>query len=108
MLLALPSATIAADMTHEETVVRTTYAKLAYAARMGVLLRNAKEARMGSESAFDDALRLKQEMDGQLTFEFQAVNVGNLADIAETRWIRLSLSRSSTRSQCPSSTSTNR
>lgn len=25
MLLALPSATIAADMTHEETVVRTTY-----------------------------------------------------------------------------------
>jgi hypothetical protein len=41
---------------------------------------------MGSESAFDDALKLKQEMDSQLTFEFQAVNVGNLADIAETRW----------------------
>jgi hypothetical protein len=40
MLLALPSATLAADMTHEETVVRTTYAKLAYASRMGVLLRN--------------------------------------------------------------------
>jgi hypothetical protein len=60
--------------------------KLAYAARMGVLLRNAMHAEVGAESALTDPSKLKSEMDRQLTFDFQSVNVGNLADIAETRW----------------------
>jgi hypothetical protein len=72
-----------AQMTHEETVVRTAYARLSYAAQTGVLLRYAEEARVGNgETAAD----LKNEMNSQLAFQFRFFNVGNLADIADTRW----------------------
>lgn len=81
MLTSISSAV--AQMTHEETVVRTAYARLSYAARTGVLLRYAEDARVGrNETAAD----LKSELNNQLSFQFHSFNVGNLADISETRW----------------------
>jgi hypothetical protein len=82
MILASISAA-AAQMTHEETMVRTAYARLSYAARTGVLLRYAEDARVGREEAAAD---LKNEMDSQLAFQFRSFGVGNLTDIADTRW----------------------
>ena len=82
LLLSL-SALAATQMTHEETVVRTNYARLSYAARTGVLLRYAEDARIGRA---ETAAELKNDLDSQLTFQFRSFNVGNLADIADTRW----------------------
>jgi hypothetical protein len=82
LLLSL-SALAAAQMTHEETVVRTNYARLSYAARTGVLLRYAEDARVGRA---ETAAELKNDLDSRLTFQFRSFNVGNLVDIADTRW----------------------
>jgi hypothetical protein len=81
--LTLASLTAAAQMTHEETVVRAAYARLSYAARTGVLLRYAEDARLGHDETAAD---LKNEMDSELAFQFHSFNVGNLSDIADTRW----------------------
>ncbi len=81
--MILASISASAQMTHEETVVRTAYARLSYGARTGVLLRYAEESRVGREIAAGD---LKKEMDSQLAFQFGSFNVGNLSDIADTRW----------------------
>jgi hypothetical protein len=53
MLLA-SSLAIAADFSHEETVVRAAYARLSYAARTGVLLRYAQDARVGHDETAAD------------------------------------------------------
>ncbi len=82
VMLASLSAAVA-QMTHQETIVRTAYARLSYAARMCVLLRYAEDARVGHDETVAD---LKNEMDSQLAFQFRSFNVGNLSDIADTRW----------------------
>jgi hypothetical protein len=82
MMLASISPAIA-QTTHEETVVRAAYARLSYGARTGVLLRYAEDARVGHDETAAD---LKNDMDSQLAFQLRSFSVGNLADIADTRW----------------------
>ncbi len=79
-------ATAQRTMTHEEATVRATYARLAYAAQMGILLHGALDANVGRKSILDDPAALKREMDSQLAFQLQSINVGNLADIGDTKW----------------------
>ena len=74
-----------AQMTHEEQTVRATYAKLAYATRLGVLKRNVLGAGTGNQ-ALDNPVELKRQMDAALAFHFESFTVGNLADIETQRW----------------------
>jgi hypothetical protein len=83
LLVSFSSALALNNMTHEEQTVRATYGKLAFAARAGVLLHYALDARVGNNLL--DPSALKKELDSQLAFQFEAVNVGNLADIANLR-----------------------
>jgi hypothetical protein len=72
-------------MTREEEVVRATYAKLAYSARLGVYMRYA----LDTESTSANAIRLPQlqtELDKQLSFKFQNIRVGELSDIGSLYW----------------------
>jgi hypothetical protein len=85
LLVSFSSAMALNTMTHEEQTVRATYGKVAFAARTGVLLHYALEGLGGSNNVLDPSV-LKRELDSQLAFRFEAVNVGNLADIADVRW----------------------
>jgi hypothetical protein len=86
VLMLLASFSVAtAQMTHEETVVRASYAKLAYAARMGVLVRNVLGAPAGNH-VLDQPAELRRQMDAELTFQLRNFVVGNLSDIGEARW----------------------
>lgn len=87
LLASLTGAAAAQQaITHEEATVRATYARLAYAAQMGVLLHGALDANVGRKSILDDPAALKREMDSQLAFQLQSINVGTLADIGDTKW----------------------
>jgi hypothetical protein len=72
----------AAQMTHEETVVRTAYAKLAYATELSVLVNNVSRP----NNALSNPGEMQKQMGAQLAFEFQSFKVGNLTDVADTRW----------------------
>jgi hypothetical protein len=80
------AATAQQAMTHEEQVVRAAYARLAYAAKTGVLLHAGLDANVGRNSILHDPAALQKEMDSQLAFQFQSINVGNVADIGDTKW----------------------
>jgi hypothetical protein len=78
----VPAQAPTAPMTPEEQMVRVNYAKLAYATRMGVLVNNV----LSTTNVLNYPAQLQKQMDAQLRFAFQSVTVGNLADIANTRW----------------------
>ncbi|MGD0271518.1 MAG: hypothetical protein ABSB14_20790 [Candidatus Sulfotelmatobacter sp.] len=98
MLLAFAPAGIAADMTHEEAVVRNTYAKLSYAVDINtayrVLLANA--AILPANTKSDG--RLAEQQDNltrqliheirfqRLGFQLSDFTCGNLADIAGAKY----------------------
>ncbi|MGA7216754.1 MAG: hypothetical protein WBX38_00480 [Candidatus Sulfotelmatobacter sp.] len=73
---------LAADMTHEEQTVRLTYAKLAYANKLSVLVDNVARP----DSALANPTEMQRQMDARLRFEFENFRVGGLADIANVRW----------------------
>jgi hypothetical protein len=81
MMLASFSAALA-QTTHEEQTVRTIYAKLAYATKLSVLVNNISRP----NNALSDLGEMQKQMDAQLAFAFQNFRIGNLTDIADTRW----------------------
>jgi hypothetical protein len=70
------SSPLMAQMSHEETVVRNTYAKLSFAAQLGSV-QNAFNHAHGAPSTRSFAL---DTQDG-LQFEVKSCSVGNVADI---------------------------
>jgi hypothetical protein len=84
------SAAIAGEMTREEILVRTTYAKLSYAVEIRNLLELAPKYPERSDDASQDAidrLQFEQKMAaGDLHFQISDVRVGNLSDIAKNKY----------------------
>ncbi|MGB8579683.1 MAG: hypothetical protein WCD47_02580 [Candidatus Sulfotelmatobacter sp.] len=81
MLLA-PLAALAADsMTHEETIVRTAYAKLAYAADLNTVYRASRNHKITSED-------MTKQIDAHgLHLTLSDFTVGNLSDIADKKYV---------------------
>src|ERR1051325_1717365 len=87
MMLILTFTTLSAGqgssaspgMTHEEEVVRTTYARLSYAVQVGEVLEILQEAdfHRGPTDQESFARRLK---DAELTFELSEFKVGSVTD----------------------------
>ncbi len=85
MMLASISAAVA-QMTHEETMVRTAYARLSYAAQLRVVAEDA----MGTTHAAHNKSELKAQI-ANLAPQFQIDNVvvGNLSTFAGISWEQL-------------------
>ncbi len=85
-LLALLSAT-AAQMTHEETIVRTAYAKLAYATEQDAVIRLAREAGEGRvvPKEYSKAASEQRIANAQIVFTLSDFVVGNISDIANRK-----------------------
>jgi hypothetical protein len=86
VMLATLSGAVA-QMTHEEQTVRASYAKLAYAAKLGVLANYAQTAK----SRLPTALHTSSDVQNEITravpvFEFANFQIGNTSDISGTRW----------------------
>lgn len=74
-------------MSHEEQVVRTAYAKLSYAAQIGMLF-HAVEQHDGWPG-LNDGLALSKAMNEQIRFELSDFKVGNLNEIGSLPWSSL-------------------
>lgn len=88
ILLAAISEAVAADMTHEETVVRTAYAKFAYAVQLGTISELAREADghgppvSKQHAAMTSDQRLAA---AQVNFTLKNFSVGNMSDIVNRK-----------------------
>ena len=86
-LLTCLLGTTAAQMTHEEQTVRASYAKLAYATRLGVLVYYVETATTGQPTALHTPSDIQNQMAHSVpVFEFENFKIGNTADIANVRW----------------------
>ncbi len=79
-LASLPGA-LAGDMRHEETVVRTTYAKLSYAVELNTVYRVVLANPKIDPGEFTKQLDLRG-----LRFQLSDFTFGNLADIAGAKY----------------------
>jgi hypothetical protein len=80
-ILLAPLAALAADMTNEETIVRTAYAKLAYASNLNTIYRASRNHKISSE----DLAKMVDEQG--LHFTLSDFTVGNLSDIGDTKYV---------------------
>ncbi|MGB2606601.1 MAG: hypothetical protein WBC78_23560, partial [Candidatus Sulfotelmatobacter sp.] len=86
MLLASLSGATAAQMTHEETVVRSAYAKFAYAAQQRAISDLADEADGAPVSKGHAGLTSDQRLaDAQVNFTLQDFVVGDAHDILKQK-----------------------
>jgi hypothetical protein len=71
-------------MTHEEEIVRTAYAKLSFAAQIGMLWH----AISGHQTwpGLDDGLGLSKAMNEQIRFDLAGFRVGNISEIRDKPW----------------------
>jgi hypothetical protein len=84
MCLLMCSAPVyAASISHEETVVRTTYAKMAYAVQLKTIANLAMQAYQGK--AVDRASAASAIDADTIKFDIRDVTVGNLADISSAK-----------------------
>jgi hypothetical protein len=74
-------------MTHEEEVVRTTYAKLSFAAQIGMLWHAAEQD--DGWPSLNEGLVLSKAMNEQIRFEISGVKVGFLDEIEKLSWASL-------------------
>ncbi len=83
-LLLASFSTAVAEMSHEETVVRTAYAKLSYAVDLNTVYRVTQRNRKISASD------LAREIENRaLRFTLSDFEVGNLADIGDRKYLDL-------------------
>jgi hypothetical protein len=77
----------AAQMTHEETIVRTAYAKLAYATEQDAVIRLAIEAGEGRvvPKEYSKAATEQRIANAQVVFTLSDFVVGNISDIANRK-----------------------
>jgi len=79
-----------ADMTHEETVVRTAYAKFSYASELEAIGHLAIEADGGPVPKEFATLSNEQRLsDAQVIFKLSDFQVGNLSDILARKAVEL-------------------
>lgn len=84
MCLLMCSAPVyAASVSHEETVVRTTYAKMAYAVQLKTIANLAMQAYQGK--AMDRASAASAIDADTIKFDIRDVTLGNLADISSAK-----------------------
>lgn len=81
LALCLPSL---AQVTHEEQVVRASYAKLSFAAQLGMVWHTARGHSGWPSLADSEALR--HAMENQLRFELSGFKVGNVSDVLSQSW----------------------
>jgi len=85
-LLCLCISATAAEMTHEETMVRTAYAKFAYAVQQGAVSRLALEARSGkTPKEYAKMTSAERLADAQITFTLSDFTIGDMRDIVNSR-----------------------
>jgi hypothetical protein len=75
-------------MTHEENIVRSAYAKLAYAARIGAM-RDLIDEVMGKPASEDSVAFARRMEDIEIGFELSSLRVGDFADIADVMYADL-------------------
>jgi len=80
-------AAMGQQMTHEEQIVRATYARVAFAAQLGMLW-HAVELNEGWPG-LNDGLALTKAMNEQVRFDLTDVKVGELKDVSATSWTSL-------------------
>jgi hypothetical protein len=87
-LLILPTIyTLASEMSHEETMVRTAYARLSYASQLNVIGPLAEGESLHSNGNIpDEATIAKQLSDEQLRFTLADFVIGNTKDIGQKKW----------------------
>jgi hypothetical protein len=68
-------------MSHEETVVRTTYARLTFTSQVRFLVEDSEPSQMKGKAALQAQLD-----DGPAHFVVDNVSTGNLSDIANVQW----------------------
>ncbi len=73
------------QMTHEEVVVRTTYAKLSYAIQIEEISQILRDSKM-SNKPVDHTTFSKRMRDAELKFELTDFKSGNLSDISQTKY----------------------
>src|ERR1043166_2617025 len=84
LLLLLGVSCTGQQMTHEEQVVRTTYAKLSYATQIKAIV-TAFEDSLGQPPA-DNATVFNRIANETVTFQFTSIQVGEFAAIAKTAY----------------------
>ena len=84
LLLLLGVSCTGQQMTHEEQVVRTTYAKLSYATQIKAIV-TAFEDSLGQPPA-DNATVFNRIANETVTFQFTSIQVGDFAAIAKTAY----------------------
>ncbi|HZE79309.1 MAG TPA: hypothetical protein VE604_00325 [Candidatus Polarisedimenticolia bacterium] len=87
LLLLAPLAKGQQQMTHEEQVVRATYARVTFAAQLGMLW-HAVELDEGWPG-LNDGLVLTKAMNEQVRFDLTDFKVGELKDISTASWTSL-------------------
>jgi hypothetical protein len=87
LLLLVPLSKGQQQMTHEEQVVRTTYERVTFAARLGMLW-HAIELDEGWPG-LNDGLVLTKAMNDQVRFDLTGFKVGELKDIGSSSWTSL-------------------
>jgi hypothetical protein len=88
LLLVASSCAMGETMTHEETIVRTAYAKFAYAVEQGLVGHMALEAENPIMAKHDpDATKpaAQRLAEGQVHFTLSDFSVGNLQDILDSK-----------------------
>jgi hypothetical protein len=86
-VMLAPLSGAVAQMMHEEQTVRASYAKLAYAAKLGVLAKYAQTAKSRLPTALHTSSDVQNEIARAVpVFEFANFQIGNTSDISGTRW----------------------
>jgi hypothetical protein len=84
LFLLVPLAKGQPQMTHEEQVVRTTYAKLSYATQIKAVVTAFEDSLM--QQPTDNAAILDGIAKDTVTFRFTSIQVGDFRDIAKTAY----------------------
>src|SRR5258707_8459017 len=87
LLFLVPLAKEQQQMSHEEQVVRTTYARVTFAAQLGMLW-HAVELDEGWPG-LNDGLVLTKAMNDQVRFDLTDFKVGDLKNIGTASWTSL-------------------
>ncbi|HXA86142.1 MAG TPA: hypothetical protein VNZ47_13760 [Candidatus Dormibacteraeota bacterium] len=85
LLLLLGSLCKGQQMTHEEEVVRTTYARLAFAGQINEIHNQLKEKRKSGKHIDRTNFQLRMQAN-TLQFELTDFKVGPLSDISQTKY----------------------
>jgi hypothetical protein len=88
LLLLAPLSRGQQQMTHEEQVVRTTYAKLSYAIQVEEISKIIFDSKV-AKKPIDRTTFSSRLKDGELRFELTGFKTGNLSEIGQTKYSEL-------------------